>query len=241
MHLSADRPEITEQFEQFLINSAPTVGALYILGDLFERWIGDDAAGELEARIAARLHRLVDQGVVVYFLHGNRDFLLGPEYARRAGMQLIEQATVIDLGGLRAVLCHGDQLCTHDAGYQRYRSHVLDPQWQARMLGRPLCLRRALAGLLRQISRWRNRKPAEIRMDVAQSAVERLALEHDAELVIHGHTHRPARHPFVCQGRSVERIVLGDWYSQGSVLIARDGELELRAIERNGHADQAAD
>jgi UDP-2,3-diacylglucosamine hydrolase len=148
-------------------------------------------------------------------------------------MQRIEQPVVIELGGRRTVLCHGDQLCTLDAGYQRYRNRVLDPQWQARMLAKPLWLRRAIAGLLRRISGWRNRDPSAIRMDVAQSSVQQMMLEHEAELMIHGHTHRPARHPFTANGRSLERIVLGDWYSQGSVLIARGGELELQSIDRD--------
>lgn len=168
----------------------------------------------------------------MYFLHGNRDFLLGQDYARRAGMQLLPQPVVLDLGGHRTVLCHGDQLCTHDTGYQRYRTRILDPQWQARMLARPLWFRSAVASLLRRISRWHNRDPATIRMDVAEEAVERMMLEHEADLMIHGHTHRPARHPIVSGKYSSERIVLGDWYSQGSVLIARDGKFELQSMER---------
>ena len=170
----------------------------------------------------------------MYFLHGNRDFLLGRDYAARAGMQLLDQPTVLTLGGRRTVICHGDQLCTLDAAYQRYRRRVLDPDWQARMLGRPLWLRRSAATALRAISRWRNRRTEAVRMDVAQDSVEAMLRAHQADLLIHGHTHRPGRHRFEDGGTDRERIVLGDWYEHGSVLIVDGDRLELQALPRGG-------
>lgn len=234
VHLSPQRPDITEQFERFLIDQAPAAGALYLLGDLFERWIGDDAAGSFEQRIAGALRRLADAGTRICFLHGNRDFLLGAAYAQQAGMELMSQPTRIDLAGRRVLICHGDQLCTLDLRFQRYRRRVLDPEWQRRMLARPLWLRRSLAVMLRSISRWRNRRSTPARMDVSQQAVEALLRAHDAELLIHGHTHRPGRHRFDCDGRVRERIVLGDWYAQGSVLVADGDRLEFQSLARAG-------
>lgn len=165
-------------------------------------------------------------------MRGNRDFLMGPEYCEAAGMTLLEQPVAIDLYGMSTVLLHGDTLCTLDAQYQRYRKRVTDPEWQARMLSRPVWFRRAVAALLRGASRLRNRRGERPEMDVTDEAVEKLFLQSGAVRMIHGHTHRPGRHEHVAGGLRRERIVLGDWYTQGSVLtVSRDGT-DLRRLRR---------
>ena len=176
--------------------------------------------GEFEKRIAAALKALAGRGTRLAFLQGNRDFLLGREFCRRADMTLLEQPHVIDLYGRRTVLLHGDQLCTRDVQYQRYRKRITDPQWQARMLSRPIWFRRSVAGLLRGISRLRNRRAFSDDMDVVDADAEALFRRSGAELMIHGHTHRPFRHLHRVDESRRERIVLGDWYTQGSVLTA---------------------
>ncbi|MGK7296137.1 MAG: UDP-2,3-diacylglucosamine diphosphatase [Candidatus Wenzhouxiangella sp. M2_3B_020] len=232
LHLSPARPDISEQFREFLRGEARAAEALYILGDLFEAWVGDDAAGTFERTIADDLREVAEAGTEIAFLRGNRDFLMGPEYCEAAGMTLLEQPVAIDLYGMSTVLLHGDTLCTLDAQYQRYRKRVTDPEWQARMLSRPVWFRRAVAALLRGASRLRNRRGERPEMDVTDEAVEKLFLQSGAVRMIHGHTHRPGRHEHVAGRLRRERIVLGDWYTQGSVLtVSRDGT-DLRRLRR---------
>lgn len=167
------------------------------------------------------------------FLHGNRDFLLGTEFCERAGMTLLDQPHVIELYGTRTVLLHGDQLCSLDLQYQRYRKRVSEPEWQNRMLARPIWFRRSVAALLRGASRLRNRDPAAIKMDVVDADAEELFRRSGASRMIHGHTHRPFRHIHRVLDRPAERIVLGDWYTQGSVLTVTPDSLSLDALERD--------
>ncbi|MGB0514787.1 MAG: UDP-2,3-diacylglucosamine diphosphatase [Wenzhouxiangellaceae bacterium] len=237
VHLSPSRPDITEQFEAFLETRASQAGALYILGDLFEAWIGDDAIGPFELRIAGALRALRDAGVTTYYLCGNRDFLLGRTYCERAGMQWLEQPHCISLNDEPTVLLHGDSLCTLDRQYQRYRRRVTDPKWQQRMLSRPVWVRRGIARLLRLVSRLRNRRPDPVRMDVAPEAVNKLFRASGSTRMIHGHTHLPNRHEHEVDGGVFERIVLGDWYTQGSVLAATPDGLNLESLSRGfvGH------
>ena len=182
--------------------------------------------------MARWLRDVADTGTPVYFLRGNRDFLLGEHYCERAGMHLLEQPITIDLYGTPTVLLHGDTLCTLDRAYQRYRRRVHDPDWQARMLSRPVWLRRAVAGLLRLASRFRNRQPERAEMDATVPAVEDVLASNGAQRMIHGHTHRPDRHLHPIGSEQRERIVLGDWYTQGSVLTVTPDGAELRGLPR---------
>ena len=218
LHLDEARPRITEEFARLLTAQARSADALYILGDLFESWIGDDDDSPLAAEVATHLRALADAGVPIYFMHGNRDFLLGQDYARRAGMLLLPDPTVVELHGERVLLMHGDTLCTDDIEYQKFRSVVRNRDWQRTFLAKPLIERRAFAAMARgESSRQTATKQPEI-MDVNQQAVQAALRTHDIRTLIHGHTHRPATHRIVLDGKVAERVVLGDWYEQGSVL-----------------------
>ena len=219
LHLDEARPQITDLFVRLLAAEARTVDALYILGDLFESWIGDDDDAPLASRVADALRGLRESGVPIYFMHGNRDFLLGADYAACAGMQLLGDPTVVELDGERTLLMHGDTLCVDDVEYQKFRALVRNPAWQAQFLAKPLAERRAFAAQARGESRKQTAiKAAEI-MDVNQRAVASTMRAHGVRRLIHGHTHRPATHRFELEGAVAERIVLGDWYEQSSVLV----------------------
>jgi UDP-2,3-diacylglucosamine hydrolase len=230
LHLDDSRPRIVELFESFLADEARDADALYILGDLFEAWIGDDDDSELPARVASALKSLGDSGVPVYFIAGNRDFLLGENYARRAGMTLLEDGTIVDLYGTPALLMHGDTLCTDDAAYLAFREQVRDPAWQRQFLARPLPERRAFAHQARDASREHTSQAAMAIMDVNQRAVENTLRGANVARMIHGHTHRPAIHDFELDGAQAQRIVLGDWYEQGSVLRVTPDATELAGL-----------
>lgn len=231
LHLDGARPRIIEVFESFLATEAREADALYILGDLFEAYIGDDDDAALPARAAAALGALGASGVPVYFIAGNRDFLLGDEYARRAGMRLLDDGTVVDLYGSPTLVLHGDTLCTDDAAYQAFRKQVRDPDWQRAFLARPLPERRAFAAQARDASRAHTAAADMAIMDVNQGAVEAALRNAGVTRMIHGHTHRPAIHDFELDGAPARRIVLGDWYEQGSVLRATADSLELGGAE----------
>ena len=218
LHLDESRPDIVDQFERFLADEARGADALYILGDLFESWIGDDDDSPLADRVARALGALRDSGVPIYFMRGNRDFVLGKQYADRAGMTILQDPTVIDLHGTPVLLMHGDTLCTDDIDYQKFRRLMHNRLFQRIALAMPLSWRRAFAEKLRGQSQKRVSAKREEIMDVNQSAVESAMREHGVNLLIHGHTHRPATHRFDLDSRAAERIVLGDWYEQSSVL-----------------------
>ncbi|MBS0432264.1 MAG: UDP-2,3-diacylglucosamine diphosphatase [Proteobacteria bacterium] len=230
LHLDVARPRIVDQFETFLSGKARAADALYILGDLFEAYIGDDDDAPLNSRVAAALRSLADTGVPMFFIAGNRDFLLGGEYARRAGMALLEDGTVVDLHGVPTLLLHGDTLCTDDAAYQAFRRQVRDPAWQRGFLSQSLSARRAFAAQARDASRAHTSRTDMAIMDVNQGAVERAMRDANVARMIHGHTHRPAIHDFALDGRSAQRIVLGDWYEHGSVLRADADSADLRGL-----------
>ena len=219
LHLEPTRPGITALFLDFLEQRARHAEALYILGDLFEAWIGDDDDAELGGMVADALRTLTRQGVPTYFMHGNRDFLLGERFAAASGMQLLPESVVIDLAGERVLLLHGDTLCTDDVEYQAFRAQVRDPAWRARILALPLAPRRALASQMRETSRQAARQKAADIMDVNPTAVDQALRAHRVRRLIHGHTHRPAIHHWTLDGQSATRAVLGDWYNQGSVLV----------------------
>jgi UDP-2,3-diacylglucosamine hydrolase len=218
LHLEPTRPAITALFLDFLHQRARRAEALYILGDLFEAWIGDDDDAELGGVVAAALRALSDSGTPIFFIHGNRDFLLGPQFAAASGMQLLPETTVVELAGESILLMHGDTLCTDDVEYQDFRAKVRAPAWRAQTLGLPLTQRRALAGQLRETSRQATQgKAAEI-TDVNPAAVDAALRAHGVRHLIHGHTHRPGLHEWMLDGRPARRTVLGDWFAQGSVL-----------------------
>lgn len=217
LHLDAARPDITARFEAFAADLPARVDRLFILGDLFEAWIGDDAAGELEAGVAARLSRLASCGVLLFYLHGNRDFLLGRAFAERCGMRLLPDPCVVELGGEATLLSHGDVLCTDDTAYQEFRRTVRNPAWQAVFLAETVSARQAFAARARAASREHQSMAADAIMDVNPDAVRRLSERYGVRRLIHGHTHRPAIHRSP-EGATFERIVLGDWYTQGSSL-----------------------
>lgn len=218
LHLDPSRPGIVDLFVDLLAHEARTAAALYILGDLFESWIGDDDDASLAAQVADATRALRGAGVPVYFMHGNRDFLLGETYAARAGMILLRDPSIIDVGGQRTLLMHGDTLCTDDVEYLKFRAMVRDPRWQQQFLARPLAERRAYAAQARSESRRHTAGARSEIMDVNQSAVAAAMRKHEAHRLIHGHTHRPAVHRFDLDGASAERVVLGDWYEQNSVV-----------------------
>ncbi len=218
LHLDPARPHIVELFTRFVAGEARRAEALYILGDLFESWIGDDDDSPLAHEIGQSLSALNQSGVPVFFMHGNRDFLLGQDYAQRAGMTLLNDPTVVEFDGERILLMHGDTLCTDDGAYQEFRAVVRNPDWQKQFRERSLAERRAFAAQARaeSIKHTAGAKP-EI-MDVNQAAVDAAMRNHGVRTLIHGHTHRPATHRFDLDGQAAERIVLGDWYEQSSVL-----------------------
>ena len=218
LHLEAARPEIGEQFVAFLEGKARTADALYILGDLFEYWIGDDDPDPYFAKMKTALRDLVDSGVAVSFMHGNRDFMIGPRFATETGVQLLDDQRRLVLYDTSVLLCHGDALCTDDVEYQKVRAMTRNPEWQAMMMAKTLDERRAFAAQSRQASMAHGAQSADAIMDVNHDAVVATMREHGVDVLLHGHTHRPAVHPMHVDGRMSHRIVLGDWYEQGSVV-----------------------
>ncbi|MHA6204035.1 UDP-2,3-diacylglucosamine diphosphatase [Dyella soli] len=231
LHLDDSRPKITRLFEEFLAgDEARAADAVYILGDLVEAWIGDDDDAELPRRIAKATAALHDHGVPVYFMVGNRDFLLGQAFAARAGFTLLDDGTVHELYGRPTLLMHGDVLCTDDLAYQAVRQQVRTPAWQAQILAMPLDARRAFAAKAREDSRAHTGSTMETIMDVNAEAVAQAMGDAGVTRLIHGHTHRPAIHRFDLDGQPAERIVLGDWYEHGSVLRVTPEGAELRGL-----------
>lgn len=227
LHLDESRPAISRAFYSFLNEKAASAQALYILGDFFDAWIGDDDDAPLPQEVAQALRALSDKGVAIYLMHGNRDFLLGDAYARACGASMLAEDTVIDLYGTPTLLTHGDNLCTDDAAYQQFRAQVRSPAWQQQVLAQPLEVRRAMAAGMRSQSESMNSLKAEDIMDVSETSVLQAMARAGVQRLIHGHTHRPARHSMVLNGKPVERIVLGDWHNEGWCLVANSQEIRL--------------
>lgn len=218
LHLSGERPHITELFVNFLQGEVAQAEALYILGDLFEAWLGDDfVPPELTAVIDA-LAALSRQGVPLFVMVGNRDFLMGPGFETLTGCRLLPDPTVIDLYGTPTLLMHGDTLCTDDTDYLHFRALVRNPAWQAEFLAKPVAERIAFAKQARAESRVHTQMTAEEIMDVNAEAVAQALRQHGVSRLIHGHTHRPAIHQLEVDAQPATRIVLGDWYEHSSVL-----------------------
>ena len=232
LHLEAGRPEIGMQFLAFLEGEARSADALYILGDLFEVWVGDDDPNEHYAEMKLALRSLVDSGVPVYFMHGNRDFMIGADFAAETGVKILPDPHVIELYGTSVLLSHGDAMCTDDLEYQQLRLMTRNPQWQAMMLTKSLEERIAFAAAASSKSQNRNASLSAEIMDVNQNEVEKLIAEHGVDVLLHGHTHRPAVHDIDLGERAAQRIVLGDWYEQGSVLRWNESGYSLDVMPR---------
>lgn len=227
LHLDESRPDITRAFFDFLRGRAAGAEALYILGDFFEVWIGDDDDAPLAAEVAQELSRFSGSGAELYLMHGNRDFLLGQDFAHRAGAVLLPDPSTVTLAGQKVLLMHGDSLCTRDSEYMAFRQQARDPNWQRELLAKPLEERRAIAAQIRAVSKSMNSRKAEDIMDVTPEEVEKTMREQGVHTLIHGHTHRPARHALTIDGAPAERIVLGDWGEQGWCIKADKDSLEL--------------
>ncbi len=227
LHLSAERPRLIEQFIRLTRNEARKAEALYILGDLFEAWLGDDAVlPEMTTAIEA-LKTLTESGIPVYVMAGNRDFLMGEGFAAMSGVKLIDDPTIIDLYGTPTLLMHGDTLCTDDVIYQQVRTQVRDPAWIAAALAMSIEERIATAKKMRTQSQAHTQNTAEEIMDVNADAVAEALRQHGVTRLIHGHTHRPAIHSLKVNGQPATRIVLGDWYQQASLLHCNESGCEL--------------
>jgi UDP-2,3-diacylglucosamine hydrolase len=219
LHLDEARPEANEQFIEFLETKARAAQALYILGDFFEYWIGDDDLdAPFNAVMAALLQQLTAAGVALYLMHGNRDFLVGERFCAATGAELLPDPSVREIGGVRTLLVHGDTLCTDDLDYQNWRRVARSPEWQREFLAKPRAERRGVIHGLREKSKAViQAKPAEI-MDVNDQAVAQAMQRHGVTRLVHGHTHRPGRHALTLDGRPAERWVLPDWYGRGGYL-----------------------
>lgn len=233
LHLEDARPATTDVFLHFLREEAHGADALYILGDLFEAWVGDDDPSDTGARIAEALHALASSGTTIDFIHGNRDFMLGADYARRCGMRLMPDPSIILLEGEPVLVGHGDLYCTEDVGYQQFRAMTRDPSWRTRFLAQPLAARLAFAQQAREASKARYGElqqagTAETITDVTPASVDATFARFGIRRIIHGHTHRPAVHD---HGDGRERIVVGDWYDDAPIIArASGGQIGLQSL-----------
>ena len=232
VHLDASAPAAVEQFLAFLKTHAANAAALYILGDLFEVWVGDDETDPDKQVICAALRALTSSGVACFVIHGNRDFLLGHGFCDNTGCCLLPDPVVVELDGERVLLTHGDALCTDDHSYQELRSIVRTAPWQRRFLALPLADRELLANQARAGSRQHTARTIPQIMDVNPEAVTTAYRVAGVHRIIHGHTHRPGIHNTSLEGTPTQRIVLGAWYEQGSYLIYEQGRYELRKLPR---------
>jgi UDP-2,3-diacylglucosamine hydrolase len=232
LHLDGDHPAAIAQFESFLAGPARGAEVLYILGDLFESWVGDDDDDPDRVRVCEALRSLAAAGVACHALHGNRDFLLGQGFEHRSGCRILADPTVVERHGERVLLTHGDALCTGDLSYQRLRAVVRDPAWQRRFLRLPLATRRALADAARAGSRAHTGMAAAEIMDASEAAVVEVMRACGLRTLVHGHTHRPGAHEFAIDGAAARRYVLGAWYEQGSYLRWNAEGFELLTLTR---------
>ena len=223
LHLHEQRPDITRAFFRFLQETAVGAEALYILGDFFEVWIGDDAMTGFHHEVASALRQLTATGCKVYLMHGNRDFLLGEDFARATGGELLNEGTVVDLYGTPTLLMHGDSLCTKDEKYMAFREQVRNPEWQQMMLAKPLQERRMIAQMMRMQSQQSNANKADNIMDVTPEEVVREMEAKGVHQLIHGHTHRPDVHHVPLSTGNGQRWVLGDWGEFGWQIIIKPG------------------
>jgi UDP-2,3-diacylglucosamine hydrolase len=236
LHLSAERPDLTARFAAFLADTAASkITALFILGDLFDAWIGDDDLGQpFNAEVCRLLRKLSDQGTQLFFTAGNRDFLIGDAFAQAAGMQRLADVEKIGVGNTAILIMHGDTLCTDDTDYQAFRQQVRNPAWQSHFLARPLAERRAEATALRQKSRTATKEKSQTIMDVNAEAVRQALISSDCRRLIHGHTHRPGCEHIPLADGLAERWVLSDWDSHRGDALEVSAEGSIRRIDQFG-------
>lgn len=232
LHIDENSPEITQQFSSLANGEARAAEALYILGDLFESWVGDDAADSNQLETMSAIKALTDCGVPCFVMHGNRDFLLGDRFCAMTGARLLPDPVIVNLYGESVLVMHGDALCTDDRAYQRLRATVRDPEWQRQFLALSIKSRRALAGAARVGSQAHTADLEYTITDVNPSGVDLAMRQAGTSTLLHGHTHRPAIHPLTVEGRACTRIVLGDWHAQGSVLRWDKSGPELVSLPR---------
>ncbi len=233
LHLEGDRPDIAAQFFSFLDGEARDAVALYILGDLFEYWVGDDDPDPHYDECKKALRTVVDSGVPLYFMHGNRDFMIGEKFASETGAAILADPSPVDLYGTSVLLSHGDAYCTDDVEYQKIRLMTRDTEWQAMMLAKPLDERIAIARHAREQSMARGQAVDMDIMDVNDEAIRQAIADSGVEVLLHGHTHRPNVHDVDLGDRVAKRIVLGDWYEQGSVVRWDEGGPRLEVLPRD--------
>jgi len=227
LHLSEDEPKTIEIFLKFLTDTAPNAEALYILGDFFEVWVGDDENTALHQKVSSALSKLAKKGVKVYFMHGNRDFLIGNTFAGRAHFTIIEDPTIIKPYGLDILLMHGDTLCIDDENYQKFRKKARNRFYQKVFLMLPLFLRRKIAASMRNASKKYTTSTDTAIMDVNTDEVLKVSQKYACKLIIHGHTHRPAIH----KGNDIIRVVLSDWHGQGQYAeLTPENEILIKRI-----------
>ena len=227
LHLSPERPAVTNAFKRFLSEQAAHCDGLYILGDLFDVWVGDDDPAPLPREIIDELRVFTDRGGRLYIMHGNRDFGLGKRFARETGCSLLKDHHVVDLYGHKVLLLHGDTLCTEDHDYQRARRIIRNPLLIEIMRCFPLKIRQQIGIRARASSQAATGKKNDYIMDISQQAVQSTLNKYDVTAMVHGHTHRPGRHEIDLNGVAAQRIVLGDWHDKGWVVEASANGLEL--------------
>ncbi len=232
LHIDEGSPEVTRQFVDLIAGEAREAEALYILGDLFESWVGDDAADAHQTAAMAALKALTDAGVPCFVMHGNRDFLLGSRFCAMSGARLLPDPVIVTLYGEPVLVMHGDALCTDDRAYQRLRATVRDPAWQRRFLALSIAARRSLAGAARVGSRAHTAALEYTIADVSPVSVTSALRRSGTATLLHGHTHRPTIHALTVDGRACTRIVLGDWHVRGSLLRWDRGGPELVSLPR---------
>jgi len=232
LHLDAKKPEIGNQFLYFLKEEATKAKALYILGDLFEVWLGDDDPNPYYANIKMALRKVTGSGIPIFFMHGNRDFMIGETFSKETGVKILNDPTIINLNDQDVLLCHGDTLCTDDIEYQEMRKTTRNPEWQAKMLAKPLEERLAFAVEARENSKIHHNLIVSELMDVNPDAVKKILLKYSANILLHGHTHRPDIHKIKINDEDAMRIVLGDWFDQGSVVRWDKSGPKLETINR---------
>lgn len=238
LHLDQDRPQHLAALNALLARHAGKADALYVLGDLFEAWVGDDDDSAFNVEACAAFQRFSAAGSKLFFMHGNRDFMLGPDFCASAGGKLIDEGYIADFYGTQVLLMHGDSLCTEDAKYQAFRQMVRNPDWQRDMLAKPLDQRRMMAQMMRMQSQAGNANKAANIMDVTTSEVVRVLEDAGVTQLIHGHTHRPAVHDVALKSGTGKRWVLGDWGELGWQIVA-DADTGLR-LENFSIADLLA-
>jgi len=227
LHLWDQKPEQEQLFMQFMNNQASAADELYVLGDLFEAWIGDDALNPMAERVIEAFNQFSTNGGNLFFIRGNRDFLLGDDFAAATGGTILHQPYQLNIAGQTTLLMHGDCLCTEDHEYIAFRSEARSPEWQQQFLSQSIEQRLVIARKIRDTSIAKRRQAIGHMGDVVHSEVSDLMRKHNASLLIHGHTHRQNRHTFTLDDKPVERIVLGDWGDTGSVLTVEEQQMEL--------------